>query len=253
MSKHEIQSMFDALMNEDLPTEERAAFEAQLDATPEGRKLLSAYHWIHEPPAIEEQPGIGRAVMASIPGETPGVYRQIAEIVLRAWSDVELRSTLRGEPRATIESAGLRLSPDLRLEVVGPDDGRLPTSESLFLPLPDADAPAVDTRIARRRLGHSEFGWLFGPPWQRGAVPTSEHPLRSILSAFRGRGGQSGQRRLAYAGVLAAILLVALNWSALTEGLSGTVVEGEGGLGLPIAVGLALLVGAVWMALRKGR
>jgi hypothetical protein len=151
----------DSLIDEwiDLPrgSRQRRSIEATVRQDPYGGALVDL------PDVLGRAAGttdIAGQVRRSLPPGSPVVYRRLAEVVVRAWEDPDLRASIRGAPRATLAREGVRLPDDVYVAIVDPRRAHLPTATLVEVPLPAEDDRAMAGETARQELAATEFGVL---------------------------------------------------------------------------------------------
>lgn len=169
MPDDRIPTWFETLLDDGPSEAERSEAETQLEASLQGRRLLTAYRWLSGPVAVDEAAAQAQRVMQQLPefGQ-PETYLQLANLVLAAWARPELRAQLYRDARQGLAEAGFRLPESAQIEIVPAEAARLPRGNRIFLPLPPEDGPAIPEHSARRALQQTEFAWIWGPPWQQG-------------------------------------------------------------------------------------
>lgn len=272
MSVETLDTLLDNLIDGQLDTAQYAAVEAQLQSGAEGRRLVQVHYQLQT--AFQHAPvDVASGVMRRLPDSPPGLYADIAGVVLRAWGERDLRERLRAAPREALAGAGISLPRSTRVVIVTPGDATLPAAGWIALPLPPADSPPIAPAEARARLAATDFGWLWGVSEQAAATraPTVAPVGRSPLPAHSGVFARLnrlwseplphplrlplGHFVMAIAGVaLTFVGMLMMAGQATTEArLSGAAAPAGAGSGWPVLlVGLGAL-GALLFLVARGK
>lgn len=241
-------SDLDVLMEGADNPERQAALEARLAGDPIGLRFLAAREAFRNPPEAEPPEGLVERVMAGLPPLPPEHWRGLAEALVSAWSEPDLREALRHDPRAVLAERGIALPETVAVAVVGPAEAALPSAERLTLPLPAAGRPPVPPPEARRQLGATELGWLWAAPWDR---PWATEKSAVGPGAYRGFRWSRPGLALAALAVVGIVLVVLLAGGPLAGSapMSGAAL----GAGLSLGFVLALAAGVALLLWWRGR
>jgi hypothetical protein len=200
-------------------------------------------------------------VLSQLPTESPQTYRLVAEWVVRAWTDRELREGLRSDPIAFFTERGVPLTA-CEIRVVHPEEAVAPRGDMVWVPLPQSHLPVVSMQAAREALAATAFGWLLDDGEIRGlvdepmvpeAVPVAETGLRGRPAAWLGTFRAPALRTLPPALVGAAAVLVL----AIVAGIAGDSVTAGFAAGhwAPQVTGVIALVAlaAIALGVLRGR
>ena len=211
---------------------------------------------------------VERAVMARLPEGRPEIYRAVARLVVRAWTDPALRAEFRAHPIAFLSSHGVELPDATRVEFVALDQVALPSRSAVFIPFPRDDRRALSEAEARAELAESGWRWLLGvPEGGADAVGVSRAKDEEATgwierdSADPPRGakmfGFPRSGTLAVGAVAAAIgvVWIAAGGTAGLEGGAGLSGTAERAPGVVLWAGLAAITAVVaiaaWLASRR--
>jgi hypothetical protein len=113
-------------------------------------------------PPEEAPAGLVERVMDTLPTTSPELLGRLAGVLRRAQVDADLRRRLRENPYAALLSQHIALPPGLRVEIVSELPAPLPTSEVIYLPLPESP---LELQEVEQRLAAMGLGPLFGFWW----------------------------------------------------------------------------------------
>lgn len=182
-------------------------------------------------------------VLQRLPEGTPAEYRRLAQAVLDAWTDPARRRALREAPESYLREQGVSLPAGPPLEVVRPEDVRLPGPTRIAIPLPDAGEGAMSRQEAEDALMETEWVWLLSAPWLDEAAAARAEPREEPASVPHPSEGRAWRWRLPLpAPAMAAAALGAL---ALAFGLS-QLSGGDGG-GMTGTAGDGGAIGSPWL------
>ena len=243
MNPQRLSELFEALVDERTSPARRRAIEAELAEDATGRRMLAARDAFHAPPEALPPSNLAPRVLGGLPDLPPGSRWTLADVVVSGWVDPALRAELWRDPRAVLAARGLVFPEGVEVVAVPLADAHLPRADRVALPLPPPGGRAVAEAEALRQLGTSDFGWLWGPSWERAVV---------ALAAERAPRWPVG-RRLAPALALAAAVAVVV-WLALVMplprgevgGLSGAAGGGAVAPATPVAPGVMAPVASAW-------
>lgn len=216
---------------------------------------------------------IRRAVMERLPAGSPRLYRRLARLVVRAWSDATLRAELRRDPVGVLAASGIELPPGVNIRIVGPDGAEMPGPGELLLPLPEDPRLDESPSDSLATLEASVWAWMAGPSLDdAAAAPASTASgghgaartvglAGSSESGAKARGRRTIPRWVAFAGAgavtVAAVTVfatVALRGGAPQGSpISGSAGGVDGGLFWLLFGSIFVLVAlAAWAASRRG-
>lgn len=203
--------------------------------------------WLAELAASGDEEPEGEAqdqeVLQRLPEGTPAEFRRLAKAVLEAWTDPARRQALREAPESYLREQGVSLPPGSQLEVVRPEDVRLPGPTRIAIPLPDAGEGAMSHQEAEDALMETEWVWLLGAPWLDEAAEAQAAPRKEPASVRGPREDRAWRWRLPLpAPAMAAAALGAL---ALAFGLSQ--LSGSDGGGMTGTAGDGVAIGSPWL------
>ena len=254
MSWHSLDALLDECRDRSTASPRGAELERSLRASRRGRWLLEVHRGLQASEETDVPANLTNRIMDRLPGGSPALYRQIGDVVVRAWADPVLREALRRDALAALAREGIELAAGTVVEVVTVAEAELPTAERLVLPLPTAGSPAVAPADARRRLAETEFGWLWGMPQAAPEAALGEAAAGLVAlwhtGVDRWRRAMTVplvRRQLAFAAVvgaagLAVVILVADRGMPGGYGLTGQ-------SGASSQMQLATLVGVIGLAL----
>jgi hypothetical protein len=200
-------------------------------------------------------------IMAQLPEGSLELYGRVAELVLDAWEQPQLRDELLEDPAGALERAGIKLPDGTSVVVVPPDQAVLPAPGRVTIPLPEGDGPTRRAE-ARRILERTDFAWLWGEP---GATAPPPRPRTATTS---GAGTTDFLRDLTRwlpggpvlpqlwvpmgAAMGVVIVAIVLRLGDLPGGgIAGTAGgDGAGRLAIVVAAGIAGAIVAWWLSRR---
>lgn len=147
-----------------LTPREARQLQRHLDTCPRCRqryhKERRAVEALQALPQQDAPADLVQRVMAELPDLSPQLLGRIAEVLRRAVTDPDLHRRLQESPRAVLLAHHVALPPGMRIEIVPEHPAPLPTTEVLYLPLPEAplQLEELDQRLAAMGLG-SLFGF----------------------------------------------------------------------------------------------
>lgn len=247
MNSQRLTELFDALDDEGTSPARRQAIEAELAVDSAGRRLLAARAVLADPAAPTPPVDLVPRVLGSLPDMPPRARRVLAEVIVDGWTDPALRAQLWRAPRAVLAARGLVFPEHTEVVAVSLSDAHLPRPDRVALPLPPVGGRSVTAVEARRQLGASDIGWLWGPPWthDRAPVKADRAPRQRLLL-----------RWVPAMAVAAAVVVVAWIGFAGSFGgsseMSGAALDPGMGLATAVPGGVGGLASVAWPAWSLG-
>lgn len=212
---------------------------------------------------LEQQPppsNFSQRVLECLPDVPLETVERVIGVLVRAWEETGFRERLRIRPRSTLEGQGVKLPPEMSVEVVKPEQAVLPSRGRLVLPLPAPGEGPRSLDDLRARLRDTPAAVLLEPELA-GEVTWTESPQRprrerSLVGGLRrawasllaGLARPTPRRLLAPALAVAATLLVLLGLLYVLQGEGPASTPGTAAGAWSWLVGGVVLVSVVVLA-----
>lgn len=211
----ESDALLDELLDASISEERRLEIESLLRSSSYGQKLLRMHELLRGSGAESWKTDLTSVIAEHLPGGSPQLYLAVAELVVRAWADLDFRNQLRAAPRTALAREDIQIPHEVDVRVVEVHEASLPTASSLALPLPPPGSPAIEAAAARQRLMSTDYAWFWGIPGR----PDREHrdAVEPPLANLRRRAGQYWEQitsiaappaKLAYAAAVLGVVAI---------------------------------------------